>query len=173
MGQELLQNDIRYSHDNKPQKQRIQRVDQWFRTEHNLWICSELKSVDSGMELGSLSGIQYYLSNTAKTIRTVTSAQRSRQRIRKAAPVRVASASRKRIAFSRSATFHESSRFRLQWSIHRHSVPDQILAGAFYAMLILVILLQSLSLLCIMRLNNFPRISRGGWNICKLNKEGS
>ena len=88
MGQELLQNDIRYSHDNKPQKQRIQRVDRWFRTEHNLWICSELKSVDSSMELGSLSGIQYYLSNTAKTIRTITSAQRLRQKKRLAAAVR-------------------------------------------------------------------------------------
>ena len=35
-------------------------LNRWLHTEHDLWIYSELKSADSGMELGNLSGIQYY-----------------------------------------------------------------------------------------------------------------
>ena len=35
-------------------------LNRWLHTEHDLWIYSELKSADSGMELGNLSGIRYY-----------------------------------------------------------------------------------------------------------------
>lgn len=35
-------------------------LNRWLHTEHDLWIYSELKSADSGMELGNLSGIKYY-----------------------------------------------------------------------------------------------------------------
>lgn len=41
-------------------------LNRWLHTEHDLWIYSELKSADSGMELGNLSGIQYYPSEYNK-----------------------------------------------------------------------------------------------------------
>lgn len=41
-------------------------LNRWLHNEHDLWIYSELKSADSGMELGNLSGIQYYPSEYNK-----------------------------------------------------------------------------------------------------------
>lgn len=38
------------------------KLNRWLHTEHDLWIYSELKSAESGMKLGNLSGIQYYSS---------------------------------------------------------------------------------------------------------------
>ena len=35
-------------------------INRWLRHKHDLWVYSELKSADSGMELGNLSGIQFY-----------------------------------------------------------------------------------------------------------------